>query len=338
MPVKRTALFAVWGLLALLGLALTTQVQAQAQFGTNWNGSFYNNTAFTDPGVVVTGINGLNFNWPGAPIVNGTVVPGIGEDNFSARFTSVQVFAPGRYRFTVTYDDAVRVVIDGQEMLNEPAAGLRTSTFERDMTATHNFQVDFIELSAAAILQFQWELAGATGTVPPAATAIPPLTASVSGVNGLAVRTGPYLGASMVTVAVPGQEYPVLAQNPSEQGVIWYKITVNGKTGWSSGRFLAFTSSPSGLPGEGSVFDTLDGAPDTGVIAVPRAFMNLRPRPTTRAPILADVPWGAEMPLLGRTVQAGNNRWFQVRYDGQVGWIFAPFVTVRGNINAVPIH
>lgn len=336
-------MIAVWGLLlALLGLALTAQVQAQAQFGTNWSGSFYNNTSFQDPVVAtVTGINGLNFNWPDRPVINGQTLTAVNADNFSARFTSVQTFTPGRYRFTVTYDDAVRVLIDSQEVLNEPAAGLRTSTFERDLTGTHNFQVDFIELSAAAVLQFQWELAGAAatpGTPVPEATPIPPLTASVSGVNGLAVRTGPYLGASMVTVALPGQQYPVLAQNPSEEGVTWYKVTVNGKTGWSSGRFLAFTTDPSGLPFEGSVFDTLDNAPDTGVIAVPRAFMNLRPRPTTRLPILADIPWGAELSLLGRTVQAGDNRWFQVRYGDQVGWIFAPYVGVRGNINAVPIH
>ncbi|MGQ9887257.1 MAG: SH3 domain-containing protein [Aggregatilineales bacterium] len=334
---KRTATIAACALLlALLGLALTAQVQAQAQFGTNWTGVFYNNTNFQGAAVAtVTGINGLNFNWPNQPVINAQTLTAVNADNFTARFTSTQVFTPGRYRFTVTYDDGVVVLIDNQQVLNEPPAGLRTSTFERDMTGTHSFQVDFTELTAAAVLQFQWEPAGALA---PEATPIPPLTASVSGVRGLAVRTGPYLGASLVTVAVPGEQYPVLAQNPSEQGVTWYKITVNGRTGWSSGRFLTFTTDPSGLPLEGSVFDTLDNPPDTGVIVVPRAFMNLRPRPTTRLPILADIPWGAELPLLGRTVQGGQNRWFQVRYGDQVGWIFAPYVSVRGNINAVPVH
>jgi uncharacterized protein YraI len=65
--------------------------------------------------------------------------------------------------------------------------------------------------------------------------------------------------------------------------------------------------------------------------------MNLRVRPSTRTAIIGSIPWGAEVPLLNRTVQGGQNRWFQVRYEGRVGWIFAPYVSVRGDINAVPI-
>ena len=54
--------------------------------------------------------------------------------------------------------------------------------------------------------------------------------------------------------------------------------------------------------------------------------------------MLVQVPWGAETELLGRTIQGGNNFWLQVRYGDQVGWIYAPFVSIRGDVNAVPIR
>ena len=142
----------------------------------------------------------------------------------------------------------------------------------------------------------------------------------------------------MVTTAVPDQQYPVLAQNRSEDGVTWYKITVNEKTGWASGRYLTFSTAPDGLPTEGSVFDTIDSAAETGVIAAPRSIMNMRQRPSTRTPIIATIPWGEQMPLLGRTVQGGFDRWYQVRYGDLVGWIIAPYVGTNGDIRQVPVR
>jgi hypothetical protein len=42
--------------------------------------------------------------------------------------------------------------------------------------------------------------------------------------------------------------------------------------------------------------------------------------------------------LVGRTIQGGLHYWLQVWYQGKIGWIYAPFVTVRRNIDAVPIR
>jgi hypothetical protein len=66
--------------------------------------------------------------------------------------------------------------------------------------------------------------------------------------------------------------------------------------------------------------------------------MYLRRRPSQRASLLDLIPWGDQVQLLGRTRQGGKDFWYQVRWNGQVGWIFAPFVRVDGNINAVPVY
>jgi uncharacterized protein YraI len=333
-------------LLSLILLSFALALSVQAEFGTNWTAAFYDNTSFSgNPVRTFSGINGINFSWPERPRI-GDQEALAQADNFSVRFTSTQTFNADTYRFDIAVDDNVRVFIDDQQVFEDFSGGpVKVLSFTRAMTAgTHTLRVDFVEVSAAAVIQFQWFPQGTAPTsialtTVPTGTPIPPLTASVSSsVRGLAVRTGPYLGASMVTVALPGQNYPVLARNPSEEGVTWYQINVDGRIGWSSGRYLTFSTDPGGLGVAGSVFDTLDNPVDVGVRAAPRSIMYLRARPSTRTPILATIPWGAEMPLYNRTVQGGQNRWFQVRYEGQVGWIFAPYVSVRGSINDVPIR
>jgi uncharacterized protein YraI len=340
------------GLAGLLLIMMSVMVLQAQEFGTGWTANFYPNKNFQGNPVTVPNINGVNFNWPGAPVVNGQTPLGNQQDDFSVIFTSTQNFVAGVYRFRVSFDDELRVFIDGQQVYSgrlDPGISPKTESFDYTFPTTgpRALRLEYIEDKQSSVVQFQWGLIGTNvtpgpgtvfPTIAPTLTPIPPLTASVTGVRGLAVRTGPYLGATMITTAFPGNEYPVLARNPSEDGVTWYKITVNNRTGWSSGRYLSFNTSPDGLAVEGSVFDTLDAAPETGVTAAPRSIMNLRARPSTRTAIIGNVPWGAEMPLLGRTVQAGTDRWYQVRYNGQVGWIVAGFVTVRGDIRQVPIH
>jgi uncharacterized protein YraI len=162
--------------------------------------------------------------------------------------------------------------------------------------------------------------------------------ATVSGVRGLALRTGPYLGASFITTLLGNQTYTVLGRNRDEGIYNWYKLQVGERVGWSSGRFLTINVDINTIPLVGSVFDEIDGAPDIGARAYPRAVMNLRSRPSVRMPRIASIPWGAPLELIGRTVQAGENKWLQVRYNGVVGWIDARWVSTQGELFSVPVR
>jgi hypothetical protein len=269
---------------------------------------------------------------------------------FSVRFTSTQAIAPGLYNFIVSSDDGVRVYINGALVLDRYVGRpLTTDTITQNITTSPTqITVEYFDGIGEAVIQFQWFLQGAATTpgapgvgtvVAPGTPAAGALTAQVVSVRGLALRSGPYLGASLIGVARPGNAYIPTARNTDEGGAFtWYKITVGTQTGWSSGRYLEFTGDPNGLPLQGTVFEQIDGAPDLGVTAVPRSIMNFRRRPSRRSQLLGQIAWGEELSLLGRTIQGGENFWYQVRYDGQVGWIFAPFVSVRGDLNSVPIH
>jgi uncharacterized protein YraI len=335
----------------------------------NWSATFYNQTNLSGQSFQVTNINGINFNWgSNPPLINSLPVfpagttctwhPDQGGSNntssncdnfFSARFTSTQNIAPGVYNFVISADDGVRVRINGQTRVDRfQQSPLTTDTFiETITTSPVIIEVEYLEISQTAVIQVQWFLQGAVtgtpgtpvGTPSPVFTPVPPLAGSVQGVKGLAVRTGPYLGASLVTVARPGVTYNPTARSFDEGGpYAWYLITVDGKTGWASGRYLQFTGDPNSVPVVGTVFDQIDNAPAVGAFAVPRAVMNLRRRPSPRAALVGQVPWGETVELIGRTVQGGQSFWLHVRYNGVVGWIYAPFVSVSGNLAAVPIY
>lgn len=345
-------------MLALFGALLVGTVAAQTT-GTNWFGTFYNNTTLSGSPVAtnVSYPNGLLLNWGDSAPRDGlnNPVPGVGADNFSATFTSAQSFAQlGTYTFTVYANDGVRITLNGQVLTDQfndypdesGTQATRVITFQYPVsTQSVSMQVDYVEFTGYANLGVQWILSGGGGQftpVGPTPTAVPPALASVRTVRGLALRTGPYLGASLVAVARPEIAYPVLAQNFDEGLFPWYKIQVGDRIGWSSGRYLDITGNLAIVPTEDSIFDRIDNPNDLPpllkVIGTTRAVMNLRRRPGERAQLLGKIPWGDQVEVIGRTIQGGQLFWLHVRYQGVVGWIYAPYITLDGVVDALPIR
>ena len=331
-------------LVVMLVLAIIPGLLVQAEFGTNWTAQFFNSTDLTGSIVATASYaSGINENWgTGRPYDgDGNELTAVDTDNFSARFVSVQTFVTGTYQFVAATDDGVRIYIDGVLVLDQfYARALTTDTFERDMTSgQHTVTLEYVEFTDSAVVQFQWfYLTSATATaVVPTSTPIV-VTGQVVNARGLSLRTGPYLGASRIGVLKPDVTYSVSARNTDEGIYTWYLVTAGEQTGWASGRYLQLNADPSVLPLLATVFDEIDAAPDVGAVAIPRAYMHLRRRPSTRTASLDQVPWGEQVVLIGRTIQGGQLYWLQVRYNGQVGWIYAPYVTVRGEIDAVPIR
>ncbi len=355
---KRSTLLIVLMVVTLI-VAIVPIFTVQADYGTNWTGTFFPSSDLSGTGTQIAGINGLNFNWGTAqPIVNGATVPIANcpnsptcTDNFSARFTSSQNLTPGQYNFVVSSDDGVRLYVNGAVVLDKfIGRALTTDTISVTITTTPvNLTVEYFEGIDQAILQVQWFLVSGTTAIPGqtlvygtptvAVTAAPAVTVTVAGVKAEALRTGPYLGASMIGEVAAGTPLVPLARNKDEGIYNWYLINTGTKTGWISGRYVTLTGDINAIPLQSTVFEQIDGAPDVGVLAIPRSVMNLRKRPSIRSAKIMEIAWGAETALIGRTIQGGRNFWLQVRLKtGEVGWIFAPYVTIRGDVNAVPIR
>jgi uncharacterized protein YraI len=340
---------AVW-MLAVLALTPTATVEAQAQFGSNWTAQFYNSTDLTGPVVATAAYpTGINQNWADGFPRDGAnnLVTGMGNSNYSARFTTVQTLPAGNYTFILTYDDGARLKIDSTVVIDDFQGGaVRTNQALVSLTGgTYTITVEYLQIINQGVIQVSW-LFGAGGTpgfiptVGPTPTPAPIATGQVVRVRGLAVRTGPYIGASFVGVARPGTQYPLLAKNNSEGPFTWYLIQLTEtRRGWASGRYLEVAGNLDAIPFQNTVFDQIDGAPDIGVIGQTRAVMNIRVRPSERTARIGQVPWGDQVSIIGRTRQGGSDFWYHIRYNGIVGWILADFVRVRsGFIDAVPVR
>jgi uncharacterized protein YraI len=68
--------------------------------------------------------------------------------------------------------------------------------------------------------------------------------------------------------------------------------------------------------------------------ALTNAGLNVRTGPGTVYDRITTLQAGAVVPIIGRT---GANDWWQIRYGTIVGWVNAPFTSVYGICNAVPV-
>jgi hypothetical protein len=211
----------VLSLIGALVLALMigfAAVPTQAQIvGTNWTGTFYNSLDLsgTPAASNVPYPTGLCANWgnnqptagSSAICVPGETLSAVNADNFSARFDSTQTInAAGEYRFTLRYNDGMRMFIDGVQVFNDfdqnppDATGncaniCKESTFVIDLTAgSHTFQVDYVEYTGNAILQVQWGFVGGPST-PITPTFIPTLMTPTPQPSNELIDNGGFEGA-----------------------------------------------------------------------------------------------------------------------------------------------
>ncbi len=73
----------------------------------------------------------------------------------------------------------------------------------------------------------------------------------------------------------------------------------------------------------------------TGITATVNVWLlNFRATPSLTGQVLAKLPRDSTYPATGRT---GDNLWVQVVVDGGTGWVYAQYVALSGDINALPV-
>jgi len=163
-------------LLLLLGLTLFSN-RAQAEqpvYGAAtepaWRAVYWNNTTLSGQPAFFRDEPTLDHNWGlGSPDAS------VNVNNFSARWTRIVDLPAGRYRFSVTGDDGVRVYVNDELFLNGWwDHGVRTFTTDRDMPAgQHEIRVEFYERGGAAIVKFALDTLSTTPPGSPTTTPAP---------------------------------------------------------------------------------------------------------------------------------------------------------------------
>lgn len=147
----------------VLVLLATSFAPAAAQTGNLWQVNFWPNPDWSGAATASTFVPTLAFNWG-----EGSPMPGIPSDNFTARATVSGWFAAGNYVFTAQADDEVSLMIDGIVRLSTMGAGMSGKSVNVTLSLSegwHSLQVDFREFTGLAYLFLTWTTSG--GTPPP---------------------------------------------------------------------------------------------------------------------------------------------------------------------------
>ena len=115
MTVRRLLLAGVALVLALAGVTAPggTAQAAPTCTGGQWSAEFFDGTALAGAPLLERCDDAIDFDW-----VATAPGPGVGANQYSARWTRTAAFEAGDHVFTATADDGIRILLDGTVVLN----------------------------------------------------------------------------------------------------------------------------------------------------------------------------------------------------------------------------
>jgi uncharacterized protein YraI len=156
------------------------------------------------------------------------------------------------------------------------------------------------------------------------------------------VRSGPGTEFEVLGALAAGQTADVIGT--SGEANEWLEIRFNGDTGWVayfvvtvSGDLASITSNS---PDEAEELDLPDEIDISDlklnqVIIITRFNTNLREQPVLGANVVDTIPYETTLQALARTE---DNRWLQVRYGDETGWLITSLVNMGvSDIEALPV-
>lgn len=333
-----------------LGLAATTStVQAQIFKGSNWVGSYYNNTSFSGAPTFTRTDPAVEFIFGAGPVTgpSGQVI-GAGGAGYSITWITQVNITPGNYTFSLSREDDARVQLNGVTIIDFNNADLTSPQFVSATIAVpgglNTIRVDYVKRSGNGSIQFQWQLAGGQAGTPqptavPTRTPLPPIppgaiTATVIRASVLNTRDAPSLGGNVLGRILRGERYAVIGRDSNAR---WFLLQLGGYQAWAWGYYL-FIDGNEFNPPVVSPFGTIGvppGVQDTGIVVQAFSTLRLRQAPSVASPQIGRVTWGGFLPVTGRTA---DGFWYQVVWKGTVGWVYSPYVKpFQGDPNAAPV-
>ncbi len=100
------------------------------------------------------------------------------------------------------------------------------------------------------------------------------------------------------------------------------------------GAVSPFAGTPVPADGTGGRWSATPAPPPTGIRGRVMGNLRIRQQPTTLSQKIGLMPWGTEVDLIGIN---GARNWYQVNYNGVIGWSFAPWIwLIQGSLDQLP--
>ena len=174
-----------------------------------------------------------------------------------------------------------------------------------------------------------------TATVATATPEAPSASNAVVTVHGdMNVRSGPGTEQDRIGGATEGQQFTITGKNQEGD---WWQIDFDGQSGWIYAPFVTaadeenvpiVSSSLAQNPAPQAETPTLEEA-----TLILLGEMNIRSGAGTEFDLVGTAIAGQEFGITGKNQEED---WWQIDFDGQTGWIYAPFV-VASNTESVPL-
>ncbi len=179
---------------------------------TYWRGEYYNNSSLTGTAHTTRDDARLNFDWGyESPLT------GINQDGFSVRWSRSLQLPAGDYRFTVTVDDGVRLIVGDRTLID----------FWQVQTATTYSQVIYLDGSAVAVRMEYYE---ATGQAQASLTWSRLETTPLATATPTATPPAIYTPAPTATPAIPTSTQTITPTPTSTPVIVWQALYWNNRT------------------------------------------------------------------------------------------------------------
>ena len=152
------------------------------------------------------------------------------------------------------------------------------------------------------------------------------------------VRSGPGEEYDRIGGATLGEEFEITGKDTDGD---WWRIDFDEQAGWIYASFVTATNAEN-VPIVGSSMTetpepaagTETGSPDAeSPVVTILGDMNIREGPGTEYDRIGGATAGEEFTITGKSA---DGEWWQIDFDGEAGWIYAPYVTAT-NADNVPI-
>jgi uncharacterized protein YgiM (DUF1202 family) len=287
-----------------------------------WRAEYFNNIGLSGSPALVRDEGQPNYYWG-----SGSPAPGvIGNDYFSARWSRTQEFLPGRYRFTVTTDDGVRLWVNNQLIINNwrNQAALPQSA-EIDLVGGFvPIRMEYYEADVLAEARLSWQRVGTSAN-----TGGAPMASVTS--SFLNVRQGPGTTYAIISQLARGQMVQLAGVRNAD--ATWVKVILpDGRQGWSYAGYLQSNVPFSGFFVEGGQPPPVGGSTATVTNA---AYVNIRSGPGVEYSKITAASRMTTVELLGRNA---NSSWAKIRLtNGTTGWMNAYYLSSATPISTLAV-
>ena len=291
-----------------------------------WRAEYFANAGLAGQPVVVRDEGAVNYNWGyGSPAAQVPV------DQFSARWTQTLNLAPGRYRFSATSDDGVRVWVNNQLVI-DAWFDRAVQTTTADVTVVGGatpVRIEYYENTLLAEMRFSYvQVSGQPGT----GGEFPGL-ATVTAYR-LNVRTGPGVNFGVINRLSNGNVVALTGFRNAD--ATWVQIvSTNGVVGWVSALYVRTTIPVANLTPITGTTPPPPPPPTGAQGSVTASYLNVRTGPNVGFPAFTTLSGGSSVSLLGRNA---TSTWVKIILrDGRQGWVNASFMALNVPIASLPV-